>query len=213
MTKPAALYVHGGGWIEGDPSEGHAEWGCPLLEHHGFVAESATYRLSTVAPFPAQLDDVRAAVRRLRERHEWVGVWGFSAGGHLAALAGLAEDVQAVALGSPVTDFSVPGGLVGLESDVVQQLLGGDSSLAAEASPITHVHADAPPFLIAHGTADPWVPFEHASRLHEALLAAGARSELVPIEGADHAWLPGPGMPGFGELALAFFQRQLTDRR
>jgi acetyl esterase/lipase len=208
-TRPAALYVHGGGWSAGDPSEGLEAWGCPLLERHGFVAESARYRLSTEAPHPAQLDDVRAALRRLRERHEWVAVWGFSAGGHLAALAGLAEDVQAVALGSPVTDFTVPGGLVSHESEVAQRLLGGDDALAAAASPVTHVRPDAPPFLIAHGTADRSVPFEHARRLHAALLAVGARSELVPIEGADHDWLPGPGMARCGELALEFFLRCL----
>jgi acetyl esterase/lipase len=182
-------------------------WACPLLEQHGFVAQSARYRLSTQAPFPAQLEDVRAAVRRLRQEHEWVGLWGFSAGAHLAALAGLTEDVQAVALGSPVTDLSIPGGLVALDSEVTQLLLGGRNELAFTASPVNHVRADAPPFLIAHGTADASVPFEHARRMHAALRAAGARSELVAIEGADHAWLPAPGVERFGQLALEFFTR------
>src|SRR5690242_5596611 len=121
----AVLYVHGGGWSEGDPSEGYAPWACPLLEQHGFVTASAHYRLSTEAPFPAQLEDVRAELRRLRAHHEWLAVWGFSAGAHLAALTALLEEVQAVALGSPITDFSVPGGLVALDSEVTQRLLGG----------------------------------------------------------------------------------------
>jgi acetyl esterase/lipase len=213
-VKPAALYVHGGGWSEGDPSEGYESWACPLLERHGFVARSAHYRLSTQAPFPAQLDDVRAALRRLRQHHDWVGVWGFSAGGHLAALAALSEDVdvQAAVLGSPVTDFSIPGGLVALDSDVTQLLLRGRNELAFEASPVNHVRADAPPFLIAHGTADTSVPFEHAVRLHAALQAAGAESELVAIQGADHMWQPMPGMLRFGELALEFFQSHLSSR-
>src|SRR5262245_41378296 len=211
--KPAALYVHGGGWSAGDPREGYEPWACPLLERHGFVARSAEYRLSTQAPYPAQLEDVRAAIQRLRQHHDWVAVWGFSAGGHLAALAGLAEPVQAVALGSPVTDFSVPGGLVGLDSEVTQLLLRGRNELAPDASPVNHVRADAPPFLIAHGPADDAVPFEHAARMHAALQAVGAQSELVPIEGADHAWLPGPGLQRFGELTLEFFQRVLTRDR
>jgi Esterase/lipase len=205
------LYVHGGGWSAGDPIEGFEPWACPLLEGHGFHAESARYRLSTEAPFPAQLDDVRAALRRLREGHEWVAVWGFSAGAHLAALAGLAEDVQAVALGSPITDLSVPGGLVALDSEVTQLLLGGRNELAFEASPVNHVRSDAPPFLIAHGTEDTSVPFEHARRLDAALRAVGAPSTLVPIDGADHSWLPYPGVEHFGQLALAFFLRQLDE--
>jgi acetyl esterase/lipase len=208
-AQAAALYVHGGGWSAGDPSEGFEPWACPLLERHGFVTESLRYRLSTEAPFPAQLDDVRAALRRLRKDHDWVAVWGFSAGGHLAALAGLSDDVQAAVLGSPVTDLSIPGGLVALDSHVTQLLLGGNSDLAFEASPINHVHANAPPFLIAHGTADEAVPFEHARRLHDALRTAGAPSELVALEGADHAWLPSPGIERFGQLALDFFQRHL----
>ena len=152
---------------------------------------------------------MRAAVRRLREAYDWVAVWGFSAGAHLAALAGLAEDVQAVALGSPITDLSVPGGLVALESEVTQLLLGGRNELAFDASPVNHVRGDAPPFLIAHGTADTSVPFEHAWRMHAALRAVGAPSELVRIEGADHAWLPSPGVENFGQLVLSFFSTQL----
>jgi acetyl esterase/lipase len=105
--KPAALYVHGGGWSEGDPSEGDEPWACPALERNGFVTHSARYRLSTQAPFPAQLDDVKAAIKRLREHHDWIGIWGFSAGAHLAALVALSKDtrVEAAVLGSPITDF------------------------------------------------------------------------------------------------------------
>jgi acetyl esterase/lipase len=208
--KPFALYIHGGGWSEGDPSEGYEPWACPLLERHGFLTESASYRLTTAAPHPAQLDDVRATIRRVRADHPWVGVWGFSAGGHLAALAALHEPVDAVALGSPITDLSIPGGLVALESDVTQGLLGGRNELAHEVSPVNHVRSDAPPFLIAHGTADTAVPFEHAVRMHAALQRVGARSELVAIDGADHAWLPSPGLMRFGELVLDFFQREFS---
>jgi acetyl esterase/lipase len=214
-VKPAALYVHGGGWSEGDPSEGYEPWACPVLERHGFVAHSAHYRLSTQAPFPAQLHDVRAAIKDLREHYDWVGIWGFSAGGHLAALAALSRDipVHAAVLCSPITDFTIPGGLVALDSDITQLLLGGRNELAHAASPINHVHANAPPILIAHGTADGAVPFEHARRLHAALQSVGAYSELVTLEGADHGWQPAPGMMRFGELALEFFQRHLTTSR
>jgi dipeptidyl aminopeptidase/acylaminoacyl peptidase len=96
---------------------------------------------------------------------------------------------------------------------VTQLLLGGRNELAREASPVNHVRANAPPFLIAHGTADTAVPYEHAVRLHTALQQAGAESELVTLDGADHTWQPSPGIMRFGELALDFFQRQLTTSR
>jgi len=151
----------------------------------------------------------------LREHYEWVGIWGFSAGGHLAALAALSNDshVNAAVLGSAITDFTIPGGLVALDSDVTQLLFRGRNELAHEASPINHVRADAPPFLISHGTADDAVPFEHARHLHAALQSVGGYSELVTLAGADHGWQPTPGMMRFGELALDFFQRHLTTSR
>jgi dipeptidyl aminopeptidase/acylaminoacyl peptidase len=63
---------------------------------------------------------------------------------------------------------------------------GLDDAARADASPITHVTADAPPFLLVHGTADWLVPYTQSEQLHAALTAAGVDCRLEPVEGAQH---------------------------
>ncbi len=93
-------------------------------------------------------------------------------------------------------------------------LLGVDDvaavpELVRAASPITHVHAAAPPFLIAHGDLDKVVDIAESRRLHEALTQAGARSSLLVLGGAGHEDL------AFDEAAVlamiaAFFHAHLS---
>jgi dipeptidyl aminopeptidase/acylaminoacyl peptidase len=68
------------------------------------------------------------------------------------------------------------------------------------ASPINHVHRNAPPFLIVHGTHDETVPFDQGERLHQALTAAGATTTFIPIEGGHHNLRHNPGLPYDGEV-------------
>ena len=238
--RPAVVWVPGNGWA-GARAEGLEEWCCPLLAAHGFVAATVEYRPIPGATFPAQLHDVKGAIRWLRANavayaidSERIGVWGFSAGGHLAALAGLTGDlaelegdigpvgyssrVRAVAAGSPMTDFLRPGGALPRHPGVVAQFFGGaepdKEGLMRLASPVRHVGGGAPPFLLAHGTADESAPFEQSVALRDVLVAAGGEVEFVAIEGARHNWLVGPERyPGesrvrdFGPLALAFFRK------
>lgn len=99
-ARPAVLWVHGGGWSRGDArtSGAYANWPAVLasLAARGFVVASVDYRLSGEARFPAQIQDVKAAIRHLRQQSDALEVdasrvylWGGSAGGHLAALAAL----------------------------------------------------------------------------------------------------------------------------
>ena len=92
IKRPAILFIHGGGWREGDRSQlrGYAI----LLARLGFVTLCTSYRLSTEAVWPAQILDVNSALRYLRINSdtlgvdkERVGVSGNSAGGHLALMA------------------------------------------------------------------------------------------------------------------------------
>ncbi|MFD8389006.1 alpha/beta hydrolase fold domain-containing protein [Streptomyces sp. NPDC059680] len=105
---PAVVWIHGGGWLEGDRRYPPPTVPVELL--HGAVLGAGLalvgidYRHSLEAPFPAQLHDVKAAIRYVRHHAaalgidpERIGAWGESAGGHLAALAGL---VRADAHGS-----------------------------------------------------------------------------------------------------------------
>lgn len=212
---PLVMWIHGGGWVAGERSP------CPVapLATRGYALASVSYRLSTGGAdtvFPAPLHDCKAAVRWLRA-NAWrygidgtrIGVWGASAGGHLAALLGTVQDdpalegtegvtgvssrVQAVCALFPATDF------VHLEEEqddhwrinlVAKALLHGPPSknpvLAASASPITHASRDSAPFVLIHGTADEVIPPEQSRRMHAALTAAGADSTLVLIDGMPH---------------------------
>jgi acetyl esterase/lipase len=96
---PVIVWLHAGGWRSG--SRKHAPDLSRHFAMHGFAMASIDYRYSTEATFPAQLHDVKAAIRWLRANAEGygldgslIGLWGASAGGHLATLAALTRDEQ-----------------------------------------------------------------------------------------------------------------------
>ncbi len=96
-NPPLVMFIHGGGWRSGDRQRCRLRW----LPKHGYAVASVEYRLSDEALFPAQIHDVKAALRWLRARAEGYGydasrvvVAGTSAGGHLAALMGTSGDVS-----------------------------------------------------------------------------------------------------------------------
>lgn len=97
QVHPLVLFIHGGGWVAGHTRHSGALANFPevlaALAAEGFVVASLEYRLAREAAFPAQLQDARAALRFLRANAAQygidgtrVGVWGGSAGGHLAGL-------------------------------------------------------------------------------------------------------------------------------
>ncbi|HKL52389.1 MAG TPA: prolyl oligopeptidase family serine peptidase, partial [Wenzhouxiangellaceae bacterium] len=91
----------------------------------------------------------------------------------------------AVVAGGIPSDFSLFD-----DGRLIRQLIGAPRAEAPEAyraaSPIEHVHADAPPFFLFHGALDKLVPFEHSKVLHEALLAHGVHSELYRMRLRGH---------------------------
>ncbi|WP_288338638.1 alpha/beta hydrolase [uncultured Sphingomonas sp.] len=213
---PLILYIHGGGWVSGHTRHSGALADFPKvlasLAGEGFVVASLEYRLSGEAKFPAQLQDANAALRFLRAHAAdygidptRVGVWGGSAGGHLAALTAVscrdtgldpaaANDgcVQAAVTWYGVYDFrgmtATPDG-----NSAGKRLLGcegtcPDDKLAA-VSPVTHIGAKDPPFLLIHGEDDKVVPVAQ-SRLGEAALRkAGVKVEAIYIPGVDHSFI------------------------
>ena len=170
---PVVVWVHGGGWREGDKKD------CPaiFLTAYGFAAASIEYRLSDAKPFPAQIHDCKAAIRWLRAnsgRHnldgDHIGAWGCSAGGHLVALLGTSADnaelegevggnlkyssrVQAVCNTCGVSDvFDLAEAWRPTRyTPYLDTFLGGPieqfKDKAAAASPLTHIARGAPPFF------------------------------------------------------------------
>jgi acetyl esterase/lipase len=238
-TPPVVVFLHGGGWRVGSRGAfgpAYADWSpTPFarLAAAGVAVASLDYRLSGEARFPAQLDDVTAGLAWLRAHAGCVGVdasrvvlWGESAGGHLAALLGLADpQVRGVVdwygpadLTALVADAAA-GGIsavdVGAADSREALLLGApaasDPERARRAGPVAHVHPGAPPFLLRHGTADRFVPSRQSERLAEALREAGVDVRLDLVEGADHMWL---GRPDVAEAAfddaVAFVLRRLA---
>src|SRR6478609_7596958 len=149
VPRPCVIWLHGFGWFAGTRRDNLEVSMCTFLAAHGFIAVSIEYRLSDEATFPAQIHDVKAAIRWLRANAgnydlnpECIGISGGSAGGTLAALAGLTSDrpdleghsgspsfssrVQAVAIASAPSNFLHQGGTIRSDIDgPVSRLFGG----------------------------------------------------------------------------------------
>ena len=210
---PAVVFLHGEGWRAGNRQQmNHFIEGMAGL---GYVAITVEYRLVPAARFPAQVEDCKAAVRWLRANArkyrvdpDRIGVVGFSAGGHLAAMLGVTgkEDglegiggnpgqssrVQAVVTFFGPTDFSTRDWSKDLENEVIVPFLGGSladkSDVYKRASPINYVTRDAPPFLIFHGTDDKLVPIDQARRLAAKLKSLDVPTQLVELPGEGHGF-------------------------
>jgi acetyl esterase/lipase len=193
---PALVFIHGGGWSEGTKERGIV----PLLHFvkQGFVGVPIDYRFTESATFPAQIDDVRAALQYLRAHADRYGidpnrivVWGQSAGGHLAALAGTMGYANAVIDWNGPTDFTHDTA-ANREDSAIFRLFGGHPSndAAAKADPVTYVSRGDPPFLILYGDQDKTVPIADSERLFEALKRSGVAAEMKVVKGAAHF---GPG--------------------
>ncbi len=212
---PAILFVHGGAWHTGDKRRL-----APLARFfakRGYVGFSINYRLAPAYRYPAALEDLRCAVKWVRAHAADYGVdpdriaaVGTSAGAHLVALLAAAPEtlapcgnpgftsrVQAViALFGPMDLLSAVGSPA---EAAVEDFLGAsareDPDLWREASPITWVSADDPPFLLIHGRDDRVVPYEESVRMADALRRAGVEVRLLLIPGAGHGFINRPDTP------------------
>jgi acetyl esterase/lipase len=245
---PCVVCFHGGAWRVGsrkdlsvgtkrrdgttDPSL------IESLASEGYVAVSAAYRLAPKAKFPAQIEDAKTAVRFLRENAKEygidpsrVGALGFSAGGHLALLAGLADKaaglegelypaqssaVQCVVSYFGPTDLKLYAASPGIEEAYMVPFLGEqckiDGAVYRRASPIEYVSRTAPPVLMIHGNFDLLVPILHSERLLTKLRDAGATAELVTVPGEGHGW-NGPAADRTARAAVRFLDAHLKGKR
>ena len=203
---PTILFLHAGGWLAGDRRHGPDL--ARRFAERGFAMASIDYRLSREAIFPAALDDVIAAIAWLRSAGpeygldpERIGLWGASAGGHLAALAALSEPalsepathVRAVVAAYPPVDFYQMGEKSEDPKSYESRFLGAPirtvPDLVRQANPITYVRPGAPPFLLVHGRSDTSVPVGQSQLLYDALRLSDNAVTLSVIDGLGHGFL------------------------
>ncbi len=231
--RPVIVFVHGGGWRGGNGATGIRRL-TGFARSGDYFCATIDYRLSGEAIWPAQIHDCKAAIRWLKANAKKynidpnrIGVWGVSAGGHLVNMLGTSGDVKELAgnCGSPdqsdrvacVVPFCGPTDLrvadYEYKGSAVTLLLGGPVSekreAAKQASPVTYVTKDDPPFLIVHGTKDHLVPFAQVESLHAALQKAGVDSTLITVEGGPHGI---SGAPGVGQRVQDFFGKHLLGK-
>lgn len=201
---PGLVYVHGGAWMHGDKSE--AGMFARGMTSQGYVVVSINYRLYPAGRYPAMIQDVKCAVRALRANAadynlnpNRIGAMGVSAGGHLVSLLGTSDEsagtdvgeylnqssrVQAVVAMAPVTDLtrSFPNA----DIELMRQVGFGEDNIV-EASPISHVTPDDPPFLLIHGDRDELVPVEQSQLMFDRLVQTGVPAQLIVVRNAGHS--------------------------
>jgi acetyl esterase/lipase len=212
-ARPAIVFLHGGSWMHGSPSQFHYHSDY-LAKQYGFFAVSVDYRLSGEARFPAALQDAKCAIRWVRSQAqklnidpERIVICGGSAGGHLSSM---------IATTAGVREYEGTGGhekfashanaavffngefdmwdLVERKSliDAMKQFIGGSATEMPdkydELSSIKHIDKDTPPTLLLHGTEDRCVSHEQSLAFCKRLKEAGVHAEVEIYEGKPHAW-------------------------
>ncbi|MGB9677124.1 MAG: alpha/beta hydrolase fold domain-containing protein [Candidatus Ratteibacteria bacterium] len=234
---PVIVFIHGGGWISGNK-----ETGILKLLHFaqkGYFCVSLSYRLSSEASFPAQIQDCKCAIRFLRANSgkynidpKRIGVWGVSSGGNLVALLGVTGD----------DFFDNSGGWNGLSSKVnavcdwygrtnflidikksddekspyvyISKFLGGpieeNIEKAIKVSPYFYECKNSPPFLIIHGENDDIVPYSQSEMFFKKLKKNKVDVTLIKVKNGGHG-------SGFGkkvmDFVISFFDCFLKDKK
>lgn len=234
-NRPGVLLVHGGGWVRGDRTQLRG-YGI-LLGRLGYVCVAAEYRLAPQSRWPAQIHDVKAALRWMRSNAgrlgidpEKIAVSGNSAGGHLSLMIAGTQNMP---------EFEGEGGNAGISTSVASciafyppvrlaelydrvadqflpSLFAKDSTRETRegASPDRHITAAFPPTLLITGNNDATVNFRESMHMYGKLVDAGARAELHVYEGAPHAF---DALPDFGRqcasIMALFLDRTMVNPR
>ncbi len=214
-NAPVLVQVHGGAWVIGNKDQ----QAMPLMAHmadRGWVCVSINYRLSPRATWPDHIVDVKRALAWVKANiadhggdPSFVAITGGSAGGHLSSLAALSANEPAFQPGFEDADTSVAAavpfygvydwtnrdgtGRADMEDMLARMVLKSRLEDARDvweqASTMSWVGPDAPPFFVIHGTNDTLVPVEQA-RSFVAMLRAESKNPVAYAElpGAQHAF-------------------------
>ena len=242
QPAPVLIFVPGGAWVHGSRMlQGYALMS--HLAEKGWVCLSIDYRVAPHHRWPSHITDVKTAIAWARANvdkfggdRNFVAIAGCSAGGHLSALAGLTPndpEMQAELPEGSDTSVDAVVGIYGrydwedrstaerarfvdfLERVVVKRKISKHPDVFRKASPIARVHADAPPFLVIHGTGDSVIPVEQARSFVERLRAA-SRSVVsyVELPGAGHGFdMIDGARTGSAATAIGLFLNQIHRNR
>jgi acetyl esterase/lipase len=215
---PVAINLHGGSWSAGDKQNSDSAVDIPVLVERGYLVVGVNYRLAPTYKFPAQIEDVKCAVRFLRANAakysldaNRIGAWGCSAGGHLVSLLGVTDKsaswdnvgeykdqssrIQAAVPLCAPSDLTLYDIIT--RADMLKRVFGSDTGVnpsLLRGSPITFVTKDDPPFLIFQGDKDIVISLKHGAELYGKLIAAGASAKLVTVKNGTHCLPPELGM-------------------
>ena len=217
---PVILYLHSGAWITGDRTGG------PAIRQasRGYAVASIDYPLAPKYVWPAQIEACKAAVRWLRANAarfnldpDRIGVFGTSAGGHLAAMLGTTAgrpEFEGLELGNPqyssavkvVVDLYGPIDLLKIDDQKLpcygnlsanspfmppSLLMGCPIQECKEktetSNPTNYISPDDPPFLIMQGQLDCLTPWQQSRNFYDALRAKGVNATLYLLPTAQHA--------------------------
>ena len=207
--QPTVIYMHGGFWAAGT-KEGSLTALMPWMEM-GWNVVNVEYRLARVAPAPAAVEDGLCALRFLAAQAKTYNidvnrlvVTGESAGGHLTLTSAMIPESAGLdrqcAGNTPVPKVAAAINWFGI-TDVADVIDGPNQAnlavtwlgslpnkdeIAKRVSPLTYVRPGLPPILTIHGDQDRLVPYNHATRLHEALTKAGVPNQLLTIPKGGH---------------------------
>lgn len=203
--RPGVLFIHGGGWRTG--SRGEYRDAAKRLARSGYVTGNIEYRLvGEGGGYPATVQDCLCALAHFRAHApeynldpRRVALFGYSAGGHLVSLLGVAArapshqpDCAAGPTDPPnaVIVGAGPSNLRGRDHRWVREFLGGTEAerpdIYAVASPITHVGPGKPPYLFVGGSADWFVSIDDAYAMRDALVASGNDARVHKVTGGGH---------------------------
>ena len=232
--RTAIVFVHGGGWRQGSRE---MMWpNARAMAANGFTGVTVQYRLTPQAPWPAQIEDLKAAIRwtranaaRLDVDPDRIVLWGSSAGAHMVLLAagtpnlamfeGVSEptrvstEVSAVIAVHAPTEFYV-GAADKRPGTPASALMGAAATeeLARAAGPLSYVTKDFPPVLLLHGTQDKVVHHSASERMHDAMRAAHAPVDLHLFHGYPHGFAAFPSVRAMVVAeANHFLDRTLID--
>jgi len=222
---PIAMYVHGGGMTTGDKSDLNPVF-LDALASAGYAVTSVNYRLAPQFKYPAQIEDVKCAIRYLRAKASRYGLngseifaFGTSVGGQLVALAALTGPHLAFDVGpyatepsnlTAVADIFGPANLTegasGFSSPSdTQQVFGkNDHRDLVLASPTHFVAPNSPPILLVQGVDDTLVLKSQSIELYKDLKAAGDQARLILVQNMGHMFVqvgPKPLDPSLRQIA------------